>query len=47
MHEKRSNKKSTREIEAVGHRVVHGGANFTKTVIINAGVKEEIKQLLL
>jgi acetate kinase len=22
--------------------VVHGGANFTKTVIINAGVKEEI-----
>ncbi|MFT5714093.1 MAG: acetate kinase [Flavobacterium sp.] len=45
MDEKKGVIKSTKEIEAVGHRVVHGGANFTKTVIINAEVKEEIKEL--
>jgi acetate kinase len=45
MDEKKGVIKSTKEIEAVGHRVVHGGANFTKTVIINAKVKEEIKEL--
>ena len=37
--------KSTLEIDAVGHRVVHGGNSFTKTVIINDEVKEKIKQL--
>ena len=36
---------STLEIDAVGHRVVHGGNSFTKTVIINDEVKEKIKQL--
>ena len=33
------------EIEAVGHRVVHGGSAFTKTVLIDGKVKEVIKSL--
>lgn len=33
------------EIEIVGHRVVHGGESFSKTTIITAEVKEEIKKL--
>ncbi|MEL1242514.1 acetate/propionate family kinase [Flavobacterium flavipallidum] len=37
--------KSTSEIDAVGHRVVHGGATFSDTVLINEEVKEKIKQL--
>lgn len=37
--------KSTQEIEAVGHRVVHGGASFSNTVMINDAIKEKIKQL--
>lgn len=37
--------KSTLEIKAVGHRVVHGGASFSETVIIDTEVKEKIKQL--
>lgn len=37
--------KSTLEIEAVGHRVVHGGSSFSDTTIINDKVKDKIKQL--
>jgi len=37
--------KSTSEIEAVGHRVVHGGNTFSNTVVINDEVKQEIKAL--
>jgi acetate kinase len=37
--------KSTLEIEAVGHRVVHGGASFSNTTIITDDVKEKIQQL--
>lgn len=37
--------KSTQEIEAVGHRVVHGGASFSDTVLITEEIKEKIKQL--
>jgi acetate kinase len=37
--------KSTQEIDAVGHRVVHGGSSFSNTTIIDAEVKEKIKQL--
>lgn len=37
--------KSTDEIEAVGHRVVHGGSNFSNTVIITSEVKDKIRQL--
>jgi acetate kinase len=37
--------KSTKEIQAVGHRVVHGGSFFSKTTLITKEVKEEIKQL--
>ncbi|MFV5700755.1 acetate/propionate family kinase [Flavobacterium sp. XS2P12] len=37
--------KSTDEIEAVGHRVVHGGSAFSNTVIITNEVKDKIRQL--
>ncbi|MDP3312356.1 acetate/propionate family kinase [Lutibacter sp.] len=37
--------KSTLEIEAVGHRVVHGGSTFSNTTIINREVKDQIKKL--
>ncbi len=37
--------KSTSEIQAVGHRVVHGGSTFSDTVIITEEVKDNIKQL--
>ncbi len=33
------------EIKAVGHRVVHGGAKFADTVLINNEVKEAIRSL--
>ena len=37
--------KSTDEIDAVGHRVVHGGSTFSNTVIITDDVKDKIRQL--
>ncbi|KAF2327292.1 acetate/propionate family kinase [Flavobacterium daemonense] len=37
--------KSTSEIAAVGHRVVHGGSDFSDTVKIDEKVKSKIKQL--
>lgn len=36
---------STDEIDAVGHRVVHGGNSFSSTSKVTAEVKEEIKKL--
>lgn len=35
--------KSLSEIDAVGHRVVHGGEAFSKSCVIDADVKEAIK----
>ncbi|RUA10483.1 MAG: acetate kinase [Flavobacteriia bacterium] len=37
--------KNADEINAVGHRVVHGGSTFSKTVEIDDKVKEKIKEL--
>jgi acetate kinase len=37
--------KNPDEIEAVGHRVVHGGESFAATTIITRDVKEEIRKL--
>ena len=37
--------KTTSEIAAVGHRVVHGGATFSNTVVIDEKVKDKIKEL--
>ncbi|MCB0485319.1 MAG: acetate kinase, partial [Flavobacteriaceae bacterium] len=37
--------KSTSEIEAVGHRVVHGGSSFSETTVITKEVKDQIKNL--
>ncbi len=34
-----------REIDVVGHRVVHGGESFSNTMIITQEVKEKIKKL--
>ncbi|WP_103863897.1 acetate/propionate family kinase [Aquimarina sp. I32.4] len=36
---------SASEIEAVGHRVVHGGSTFAKTVEITEEIKQKIKEL--
>lgn len=36
---------STSEIEAVGHRVVHGGSSFSDTTIITKDVKDKIRKL--
>ncbi|HEY1023004.1 MAG TPA: acetate kinase, partial [Flavisolibacter sp.] len=33
------------DIEAIGHRVVHGGESFSSTTVITKTVKEEIKKL--
>jgi len=38
--------KSPAEIEAVGHRVVHGGETFSRTTIIDAEVQAKIKELI-
>ncbi|MFW2375564.1 acetate/propionate family kinase [Cellulophaga baltica] len=37
--------KNTEEISVVGHRVVHGGKAFSDTSLIDASVKEKIKNL--
>jgi acetate kinase len=37
--------KNVNEIEAVGHRIVHGGETFSDSVVITADVKQEIKRL--
>ncbi|MBN3527568.1 acetate kinase [Paenibacillus apiarius] len=36
---------STSEIEAVGHRVVHGGESFKNSVLVDSEVKSEIRRL--
>lgn len=36
---------SVDEIEAVGHRVVHGGSKFSSTTIVNEEVKSSIREL--
>lgn len=37
--------KTVDEIDAVGHRVVHGGSKFSKTVLITEEIKENIREL--
>ncbi len=37
--------KDANEIDAVGHRVVHGGSSFSRTVLIDEDVKLKIKEL--
>ncbi len=36
--------KNENEIHAVGHRVVHGGSEFSETTVINQTVKDKIKE---
>lgn len=45
MHSEYGVLKNVDEIDAVGHRVVHGGSRFTKTVLVNKEVKDNIKEL--
>lgn len=37
--------KNAAEVDAVGHRVVHGGKQFTKTIKVNDEVKANVKRL--
>ncbi|GAV11185.1 MULTISPECIES: acetate kinase [Paenibacillus] len=37
--------KTINEIEAVGHRVVHGGESFSNSVLVDSEVKAEIRRL--
>ncbi len=37
--------KSTGEIDAVGHRIVHGGETFSSSAVVTPEVKQEIKRL--
>lgn len=37
--------KTINEIEAVGHRVVHGGESFSNSVLVDSEVKTEIRRL--
>ena len=37
--------KNTSEVSAIGHRVVHGGDRFSKTILINDEVKSGIREL--
>ncbi|WGK63912.1 acetate/propionate family kinase [Croceiramulus getboli] len=45
-HEEIGVVRSVADIDAVGHRVVHGGSTYSKTTRITAEVKETIKQLI-
>lgn len=36
--------KSVDEIDGIGHRVVHGGSNFTDSAVVNEEVKEGIRE---
>ena len=36
--------KNSEDIAAVGHRVVHGGASFSDTIVIDEKVKEKIQR---
>lgn len=45
VHPKHGVLASTREIDAVGHRVVHGGESFSGSVLVNEEVKREIRRL--
>ena len=42
---KRLQEDEAREIDAVGHRVVHGGTDFDKAVVVDAGVESVIQRL--
>lgn len=45
VHEQHGVLQSTDEIEAVGHRVVHGGESFSSSVLVTDEVKHEIRKL--
>ncbi|QFP41746.1 acetate kinase [Borrelia miyamotoi] len=36
---------TTDEIKGIGHRIVHGGPNFTNSVLLNANVLNELKMM--
>lgn len=45
MHEEYGVIKDPSDITAIGHRVVHGGADFSDTIVIDEKVKAKIKEL--
>lgn len=44
MHPEKGVVKNSSEIDAVGHRVVHGGDSFAATTLVTEAVKKEIEQ---
>lgn len=36
--------KSTKEISAIGHRVLHGGSKFTESIVVDQSVKDAIRE---
>ncbi len=44
MHPKKGVIKNAEEIASIGHRVVHGGDSFSKTIMIDEKVKAKIKE---
>jgi acetate kinase len=45
LHKENGILRSADEIDAVGHRIVHGGEIFSESVMVNPEVKKEIKHL--
>ncbi len=39
--------KSMAEVEAIGHRVLHGGKTYTKPILVDAAVKEGIRKCIV
>lgn len=44
LHPEKGAVKNVQEIDAVGHRVVHGGDSFAQTTLITEPIKEEIRE---
>jgi len=38
--------KSLKEVDAIGHRVLHGGSTYTKPIIVNQAVKDGIRHCI-
>ncbi|MBP5639733.1 MAG: acetate kinase [Victivallales bacterium] len=39
--------KSLKEVEAIGHRVLHGGAKYTAPIVVDEAVKEGIRECIV
>ena len=39
--------KSLSEVDAIGHRVLHGGSTYTQPIVVNDAVKEGIRKCIV